>query len=185
MPLFAFIFSNRLYNHNLSSSPLSTETTDPVLAPPLAPPVHVPLFSSHQDVVRRSHLQPDAHLAGEALPGRRDRGGHPPRLGHIEVEGPVELTRNFLNLGYAHPNLPPGTRPMFHLNVNPADGGIPLAMLTVTFRNGLDAHALLGRVFWCGSEFIAFTAYNIFTNYGNIFPAHNQMHSLPYNFDEQ
>ncbi|KAE8793434.1 Peroxidase [Hordeum vulgare] len=50
--------------------------------------------------------------------------------------GPVELTRDFLNLGYGHLNLPSGTRPMFCLNVNPADGGIPLVMLTVTFRNG-------------------------------------------------
>ncbi|KAE8780533.1 Auxin-induced protein 5NG4 [Hordeum vulgare] len=58
--------------------------------------------------------------------------------------GPVELTREFLNLGYAHLNLPPSTRPMFRLNVNLADGGIPLVMLTVTFRNGRDAHALLG-----------------------------------------
>ncbi|KAE8794983.1 Auxin-induced protein 5NG4 [Hordeum vulgare] len=74
---------------------------------------------------------------------------------------------------------------MFRLNVNPVDGGIPLVMLTVTFRNGLDAHALLGRIFWCGCEFIVFTAYNIFTNYESIFPVQNQMHSLPYNFDEQ
>ncbi|KAE8796900.1 Auxin-induced protein 5NG4 [Hordeum vulgare] len=99
--------------------------------------------------------------------------------------GPVELTREFLNLGYAHLNLPPGTCPMFRLNINPAHGGIPLVMLTVTFRNGRDAHALLWRVFWCGCEFIAFTTYNIFTNYESIFPAPNQMHSLPYNFDEK
>ncbi|KAE8821493.1 Auxin-induced protein 5NG4 [Hordeum vulgare] len=99
--------------------------------------------------------------------------------------GPVELTREFLNLGYARLNLPPVTRPMFRLNIIPANGGIPLVMLTVTFRNGHDAHALLGRVFWCGCEFIAFTTYNIFTNYESIFPAPNQMHSLPYNFNEQ
>ncbi|KAE8807037.1 Auxin-induced protein 5NG4 [Hordeum vulgare] len=87
--------------------------------------------------------------------------------------GPVELTRDFLNLDYAHLNLPPRTRPMFCVNVNPADGGIPLVMLTVTFRNGLDSHALLGRVFWCGCEFIGFRTYNIFTNYESIFPMHN------------
>ncbi|KAE8770447.1 Auxin-induced protein 5NG4 [Hordeum vulgare] len=58
--------------------------------------------------------------------------------------GPVELTRDFLNLDYAHLNLPPGTRPMFRLNIDPDDGGIPLVMLTVTFRNGCDTHALLG-----------------------------------------
>ncbi|KAE8821124.1 Auxin-induced protein 5NG4 [Hordeum vulgare] len=97
----------------------------------------------------------------------------------------LELTREFLNLGYAHLNLPPDTRPIFRLNVNPTDGGIAVVMLTVTFMNGRDAHALLGRVFWCGCEFSACTAYNIFTNYESIFLAHNQMHSLPYNFDEQ
>ncbi|CAM0945205.1 unnamed protein product [Alopecurus aequalis] len=99
--------------------------------------------------------------------------------------GPVELTRGFLNAGYAHLNLPPGTRLMFRLNMNPADGGIPLVLLTVTFRNPFDAHRLLGQVFWCGCEFIAFTTYNIFTNYESIFPTVNQMHSLPYNLDEE
>ncbi|KAE8803707.1 Auxin-induced protein 5NG4 [Hordeum vulgare] len=98
--------------------------------------------------------------------------------------GPIELTRDFLNTGYAHLNLPLGMRPMFRLNVNPADGGIPLVLLTITFRNGFDAHVLLERVLWCGCEFIAFTTYNIFTNYESIFPAENQMHFLPYNFDE-
>ncbi|CAM0876725.1 unnamed protein product [Alopecurus aequalis] len=98
---------------------------------------------------------------------------------------PVELTRGFLNAGYAHLNLPPGTRPMFRLNVNPTDGSVPLVLLTVTFRNSFDAYALLGQVFWCGCEFIAFTTYNIFTNYESIFPTINQMHSLPYNFDEE
>ncbi|CAM0877913.1 unnamed protein product [Alopecurus aequalis] len=93
--------------------------------------------------------------------------------------GPVELTRAFLNAGYGHLNLPPGTRPMFRLNVTPADGGIPLVLLVVTFRNPFNAHALLEQVFWCGCEFIAFTTYIIFTNYESIFPTINQVHSLP------
>ena len=37
--------------------------------------------------------------------------------------------------------------------------------LYVTFTNARDAHYLLGQVFWCGCEFIAFTTYNIFTNF--------------------
>ena len=35
-------------------------------------------------------------------------------------------------------------------------------------------------MYWCGCEFIAFTTYNIFTDFESIFPAHNRMHSLPY-----
>ncbi|VAH39465.1 unnamed protein product [Triticum turgidum subsp. durum] len=36
--------------------------------------------------------------------------------------------------------------------------------------NPFDAFYRLGRVFWCGCEFIAFTTHNIFTDYINIFP---------------
>ncbi|KAE8808470.1 Auxin-induced protein 5NG4 [Hordeum vulgare] len=39
--------------------------------------------------------------------------------------GPVEPSREFLNLGYAHLNLPPGTRLMFRLNINLADVASP------------------------------------------------------------
>jgi hypothetical protein len=35
--------------------------------------------------------------------------------------------------------------------------------MQVTFTNPHDAHYLLGRAFWCGSEFICFTICNIFT----------------------
>jgi hypothetical protein len=35
-------------------------------------------------------------------------------------------------------------------------------------------------VYWCGCEFIAFTTYNVFTNFYNIFPTMNVMHALPY-----
>jgi hypothetical protein len=49
----------------------------------------------------------------------------------------------------------------------------------VTFTNPYDAHFLLSEVFCCGCEFIAFTNYNIFPNFHNIFPTTNGMHSLP------
>jgi hypothetical protein len=39
-------------------------------------------------------------------------------------------------------------------------------------------------VFWCGCEFIAFTNYNIFTNFHNIFPTVNGINTLPYHFPE-
>ena len=71
---------------------------------------------------------------------------------------------------------------MFTLNEVRDRGGI-LLLLTVTFNNPFDARELLGQVYWCGCESIFFTAYNIFTNYENIFPTPGQMHSLPYDDD--
>ena len=56
--------------------------------------------------------------------------------------------------------------------------------LVVHFTNRFDAYYLLGKVYWCGCEFIAFTTYNIFTDFESIFPARNRMHSLPYYLDK-
>ena len=55
--------------------------------------------------------------------------------------------------------------------------------LLAHFTNTFDAFYLLGRVFWCGSEFIAFTTHNRFTDYNNIFPIVTHMHTLPYPID--
>ena len=55
--------------------------------------------------------------------------------------------------------------------------------LLAHFTNTIDAFYLLGRVFWCGSEFIAFTTHNRFTEYTNIFPTATRMHTLPYPID--
>ena len=55
--------------------------------------------------------------------------------------------------------------------------------LLAHFTNTFDAFYLLGRVFWCGSEFIAFTTHNRFTEYTNIFPTASRMHTLPYPID--
>ena len=96
--------------------------------------------------------------------------------------GSVELTRAFLRAGYAH--LPRGSPRMFTLNEVRDRGGI-LLLLTVTFTNPFDACELLGQVFWCGCEAIFFTIYNIYTNYERIFPAPGQMHSLPYDEEEE
>ncbi|KAE8809486.1 hypothetical protein D1007_13906 [Hordeum vulgare] len=52
--------------------------------------------------------------------------------------------------------------------------------LVVHFTKRFDAYHLLGKVYWCGCEFIAFTTYNIFTDFESIFPARDRMHSLLY-----
>ncbi|KAE8806552.1 Auxin-induced protein 5NG4 [Hordeum vulgare] len=51
------------------------------------------------------------------------------------------------------------------------------------FTNNIDVVYLLGRVSWCGCEFIAFTIQNIFTDYNNIFPSVEHMHTLLYPID--
>ncbi|KAE8806309.1 Auxin-induced protein 5NG4 [Hordeum vulgare] len=70
---------------------------------------------------------------------------------------------------------------MFHLHeqVDGNPNGFVIG-LYVTFPNRYDTYHLLGQVFWCGCEFIAFTTYNIFTNFHHIFPEPNDMHALPY-----
>ena len=55
--------------------------------------------------------------------------------------------------------------------------------LLAHFTNTFDAFYLLGWVFWCGSEFIAFTTNNRFMEYNNIFPATTRIHTLPYPID--
>jgi hypothetical protein len=88
-------------------------------------------------------------------------------VGDIEVEGAVELACAFLTAGYAH--LPPGTPVMYRLDTRDHRVVI-LLLLTVTFTNPYDTFTLIGQVFWCGCEFIAFTMFNIFTNFECIFP---------------
>jgi hypothetical protein len=91
--------------------------------------------------------------------------------------GPREFSRLFLRAGYAH--LPVSTPPMFRLEDQYDSNLNAVISQFVTFTNAYDTHFLLGEVFWCGCKFIAFTNYNIFTNFHNIFPTTNSMHSLP------
>ncbi|KAM0920347.1 hypothetical protein ACQ4PT_007574 [Festuca glaucescens] len=95
--------------------------------------------------------------------------------------GQLQLTDAFLCAGYSH--LPLVSPVMFRLE-EVRDGGGSLVPLLARFTNRFDAFILLGQVFWCGCEFIAFTMYNIFNDLDSIFPAANRMHSLPYNVDE-
>ena len=84
----------------------------------------------------------------------------------------------FLRAGFAH--LPAGSPPMFNLVEQRPHANAPVVGLVIHFTNRFDAYYLLGKVYWCGCEFIAFTTYNIFTDFKSIFPARNRMHSLPY-----
>ncbi|KAE8781568.1 Auxin-induced protein 5NG4 [Hordeum vulgare] len=59
------------------------------------------------------------------------------------------------------------------------NNGVLVAIL-VHFTNSFDVFYLLGHVFWCGCEFIAFTTNNIFTDYTNNFPTAGRMHTRSY-----
>ena len=84
----------------------------------------------------------------------------------------------FLRAGFAH--LPTGSPVMFRLEELRPNSSSPPSGLIATFNNRFDAFHLLGKVFWCGCELIAFTTYNIFTDVDMIFSNHNVIHSLPY-----
>ena len=74
---------------------------------------------------------------------------------------------------------------MFRLEEHRPHANTPMIGLVAHFTNWFDAFYLLGKVFWCGCEFIAFTTYNIYTDFESIFPSLGQqyaprMHTLPY-----
>ncbi|KAE8772445.1 Auxin-induced protein 5NG4 [Hordeum vulgare] len=96
--------------------------------------------------------------------------------------GSTELARGFLRAGFHH--LPAGSPPMFNLVEQRPHANAPPVGLVVHFTNRFDAYHLLGKVYWCGCEFIAFTTYNIFTDFESIFPARDRMHSLPYHLGD-
>ena len=93
--------------------------------------------------------------------------------------GPLDLAKFFLKACYQH--LPPGTPPMFRIE----EIHMGVSGLKATFTNPYDAYHLLGKVFFCGCEFIAFMMCNIFTDFESIFPASGHMHSLPYLFPDE
>ncbi|KAE8821862.1 Auxin-induced protein 5NG4 [Hordeum vulgare] len=89
------------------------------------------------------------------------------------------FTEFFLASGYHH--LPRVSPTMFRVE-EVIQNRVVVALLS-HFTNTFDAFYLLGRVFWCGSEFIALTTHNRFTEYKNIFPTVTRMHTLPYPID--
>ncbi|KAE8818832.1 Auxin-induced protein 5NG4 [Hordeum vulgare] len=93
--------------------------------------------------------------------------------------GAREFNNDFLALGFGH--LPRGSPTMYRVE-EVIYNRVVVAILA-HFTNDIDVFYLLGRVFWCGCEFIAFTTQNILTNYNNIFPIVERMHTLPYPID--
>ncbi|KAE8794653.1 Auxin-induced protein 5NG4 [Hordeum vulgare] len=89
------------------------------------------------------------------------------------------FTEFFLAYGYHH--LPRVSPTMFRVE-EVIQNRVVVALLA-HFTNTFDAFYLLGQVFWCGSEFIAFTTHNSFTEYNNIFPTMMRKHALPYPID--
>ena len=88
------------------------------------------------------------------------------------------FTDFFLGAGYGH--LPRGSPRMYRVE-EVIHNGVVVAILA-HFTNPFDAFYLLGRVFCCGCEFIGFTTH-IFTDYTNIFPTSERMHTLSYPID--
>ena len=103
-------------------------------------------------------------------------------MGILTLEGCKGFAEWFLRAGFAH--LPAGSPVMFRLDEVRPNSRTPPIGLTVTFTNRFDAYYLLGKVFWCGCEFIAFTTHNIFTNFDCVFPTRDGMHTLPYYIGE-
>ena len=62
---------------------------------------------------------------------------------------------------------------MFNLVEQRPHANAPAVGLVVHFTNRFDAYYLLGKVYWCGCEFIAFITHNIFTDFESVFPACN------------
>ncbi|CAM0946844.1 unnamed protein product [Alopecurus aequalis] len=83
----------------------------------------------------------------------------------------------YVLLGACYGHLPRGSIVMFRIEEICGNGGLVIG-LVANFTNRFDAYHLIGHGFYCGCEFIAFTGFNIFTNFDNIFPATNAMHSL-------
>ncbi|CAM0955621.1 unnamed protein product [Alopecurus aequalis] len=96
--------------------------------------------------------------------------------------GATDFAEWFLRAGFNH--LPEGSPSMFRLEEQRPHVNAPPTGLVAHITNSFDAYYLLGQVFWCGCEFIAFTTYNIFTDFESIFPTRNRMHSLPYYLGE-
>ncbi|KAE8785005.1 Auxin-induced protein 5NG4 [Hordeum vulgare] len=73
--------------------------------------------------------------------------------------GSRELAQAFLRVGFGH--LPMGSPVMFHLEEMRPNASFLRTALLANFTNHFDAFYILGKVFWYGREFIAFTIYNI------------------------
>jgi hypothetical protein len=85
--------------------------------------------------------------------------------------GATEFTKVFLGCGYGYlPSSPSGAPLRFRMEEVRALLGVGVKVVLAHFTNPFDTFHLLGRVFWCGCEFVAFTMYNRFSNLDCIFP---------------
>jgi hypothetical protein len=84
--------------------------------------------------------------------------------------GPRQLVEGFLRAGFHH--LPAGSPSMFRIDEDRHHDTAPLIEIVVHFTNRFGAYYLLGQVFWCECEFIAFTTHNIFVDFESVFPGH-------------
>ncbi|KAE8778948.1 Auxin-induced protein 5NG4 [Hordeum vulgare] len=93
-----------------------------------------------------------------------------------------DLAQWFLRVGFAH--LLAGSSVMFRLEeLRPNSSSLPIGLIN-NFTNIFDVYYLLGKVFWCACEFIAFTTYNICIDVDTIFSTRNVIHNLPYYLSE-
>ncbi|KAE8774405.1 hypothetical protein D1007_53237 [Hordeum vulgare] len=89
--------------------------------------------------------------------------------------GARELANAFLALAFGH--LPQGSPRMYRVEEVIHNG------VVVSTLAHFDVFYLLGSVSWCGCKFIAFTTHNVFTDYTNLFPTAERIHTLPYPID--
>jgi hypothetical protein len=89
----------------------------------------------------------------------------------LRWRGAMVFAEVFLQCGYGHLlSPPPGAPLMFRVEEVRGPCSVGFRVLLAHFTNPFDTFHLLGRAFWCGCEFIAFTTYNIFSNFYYIFP---------------
>ena len=88
-----------------------------------------------------------------------------------------DAARAFLNTGYMY----------LHSEANPKYfmQRVAFRAIVVCFVNPLDARLLYGRCCHCGSEMVAFTRANIFTNYVDFFPSSRIIHLIRFNEQQQ
>ncbi|KAE8768117.1 hypothetical protein D1007_60446 [Hordeum vulgare] len=137
------------------------------------------LITTNNPKTRPPQACSSPHHAGEALPRRGVRGEDPSGVDDVKMEGHKGIHQAFLALGFGH--LSRGSPRLYRVE-EVIHHGVVVAIL-FHFTNNIDVFYLLGRVFWCGSEFIAFTTNNIFADYNNIFSTTERMYTLSYPID--
>ncbi|KAE8812029.1 hypothetical protein D1007_11048 [Hordeum vulgare] len=94
----------------------------------------------------------------------------------------LRTARNFTEffLASSYHQLPRGSPTMFRIELA-IQNRVVVALIT-HFTNTFDAFYLLGRVFWCGSEFVTFTTQQVHGVQQHV-PTATCMRTLPYPID--